>query len=53
MNIPNILVDDFSWIQDIQFAVFDFLKEYKNYTFHSYSNNNERIGSIVLLKLKK
>ena len=31
----------------------DFLKEYKNYTFHSYSNNNERIGSIVLLKLKK
>ena len=50
MGIPYILVDDFSWVQGIQFAIFDFLKEYENYKFYSYSNNNEKIGSIVILK---
>lgn len=50
MNVPLIVVDDFSWVRGIQLAVFDFLKEREDYKLYKYSNNNERIGSIVVLK---
>jgi cephalosporin hydroxylase len=50
MNVPLIVVDDFSWVRGIQLAVFDFLKEHENYKLYKYSNNDERIGSIVVLK---
>jgi hypothetical protein len=51
MKVPYIIVDDFWWKRDIQLAVYDFLMNNENYRFHSYSNNNSRIGSIISLKL--
>ncbi len=50
MQVPYIVVDDFWWVRGIQLAVFDFLKEFEDYRFYSYSNNNAQIGSIVVLK---
>jgi hypothetical protein len=50
MNVPIIVVDDFSWVRGIQLAVFDFLIKHENYKFYKYSNNNTQIGSIVVLK---
>ena len=50
MDIPYILIDDFSWVRGIQLAIFDFLKENEDYKFYSYSNNNTQIGSIVVIK---
>jgi cephalosporin hydroxylase len=50
MQVPIIVVDDFSWVRGIQLAVFDFLIKHENYKFYKYSNNNTQIGSIVVLK---
>jgi hypothetical protein len=50
MDIPNIVVDDFAWIREVQLGVFEFLRLNEKYTFHSYSNNDFPIGSIVTLK---
>jgi cephalosporin hydroxylase len=50
MEIPYIMIDDFWFVQNLQLAIFEFLKQNQNYRFHSFSNIRESIGSIVLLQ---
>ena len=50
MGVEYIMVDDFWYERDIQMAVFDFLKENKEYRLHSFSNIREEIGSIAILQ---
>ena len=50
MGVEYIMVDDFWYERNIQMAVFDFLKENKEYRFHSFSNIREEIGSITILQ---